>query len=546
MAGRTTPIPRVEGWTMDRAGLFHRLRAALRSCQLYPREGRARAEAIAGLHAALEGLLADRAAVRLAFLEDGVWIHGEPVPGGGKDDSLGPSIFGCGIREIHFLAGVERVELERFLEPLGRALLGSLNPLDEDLSLLLWEAELPHICYLLFEEPAEEPEVAPAAETSEGAYALEEYLDPDQDAGEGDVATALRPLGEAARLEILAKHRLAETEGSWKFGRLQIELLRSESSPETCAELAGHFRDYLNARLEAGAFHLLQRLWEALPVEAPAAPATEAFHRLRGWFSDPGVTRRALRPPFPAGDDLRSAVRLLESAPSAFVPDLLALAHAKDCAAPAELVAACLVSLARDPAALVRCLRDPRLPVRKAALEAEVTDIEGILALRALQGDPDPAWRRLVIRALGRSTRKERIPGLVQALGDLDATVRIEAAETLAARVGRPALEPLLQVMVSRGFEHRGDGEQAAIYRAAARAAPREVLPVLAEVAERSRFFLAARHRRRAIVAARVLAELGEEAHEYLVQRWGRKRRDLLRRVQLMRTGRDLRERRAA
>jgi hypothetical protein len=502
---------------------------------------------VAGLHAALEQALTRRPSVRLAFLEDGVWIDGELLePAGASEDGLGRAIFRCGIREIHFLAGVQRQELDQFLEPLGRALQGALNPLDEDLSVLLWEAELPHVCYLLFEEPQEEPSDAAPVETLEPACQVDEYADSDLDVGAGDPAAALRPLSEAARLEIMAGYRREETETTGKFGRLQIELLRAESSPEQCGVLAGHLREHLDALLAAGAFRHLQRLWESLPQEAPSAPATEAFRRLRSWFTSPALTRRTLQAPFPGGADLPSAVRLLESAPAAYVPDLVELAHVADPAVPAELVAACHCSLARDPSAHSRCLRDPRPVVRRTALDVEVADVDGVLALRALLGEPDPNFRKLVVRALGRATRKERIAGLVQGLNDADASVRVEAAETLAERVGRPALESLLQVLISRGFEQRSEDEQTAVFRAAALTAPREILPILAEVAERNRFFMPVRHRRRAAVALRVLVELGDEAQDYLARRWCRRRRDLLRRAHLLRHGRGAQGRKAA
>ena len=203
-----------------------------------------------------------------------------------------------------------------------------------------------------------------------------------------------------------------------------------------------------------------------------------------------------------------------------------------------------------DRGALLAALAHPERSIQWFAMECALdAGPEAQRRLRELARDGDLETRCRAIQVLRSSLEPSTLALLSGALHDPESLVRIAAAEGLAGQGGTRALEPLLRVLVGKEFEKRGAEERRSFFVAAGRAAPREVLPVLARLAEQRGFLGRGEQAERADCALAALVDLRNEATPYLRERWGTKRRDLWRRFDALLAARgeiNLRPRRAA
>ncbi len=525
--------------TASLLGLFRHFRRALRGFQFYPADSPVREQAAAEFHQALEAVLLERpAGVSISFLEDGAWIEGCPLssdPSAGRDGDAGSfarQAFETGIRELRFLPGTTLPELVRLLDPVARALLGHLNPVDEDLSVLLWEADLGHIGYCLYEEP--EPSHSPvegAEEEAGGGPLLDPYVDRDLPIGGEVPAAHFTRLGEDERMALVAGYRKEEDEEiPRKSGRMLLALLRGETEPATCERFRCILIEYLDALASAHRFATISDLaGKVEPGGAAISAAADALAEVGQWFRRPERIYEALGAGEARPADAEAALRIVVGAPAEMVPELLARANDGGTGALASRDGL-LARLPSEPAVLLACLNDARPEVRVAALDRFTPVPEAVRPLREILRDPDPAMRRRGASCLARVPGRAGLPGLHDALSDTDESVRIAAAEALGHRGGAQSLEPLLRVVTGHDFGRRSEAEHRAFLLAAGRAAPLEVWPILARIAERRSFWSRAAKRSTRDAALFALARMGPEVYRLLSERWVRKA-ELLARV---------------
>jgi hypothetical protein len=522
---------------MDRNGLLRLWRQVLRTCQLYPTGSPVRLQAAERFCAALPTFSADAAeGISLAFLEDGIWVCGEQA--GDEEDRapLARQLYNLGLREIRFLPGAEPAEILRLCDPLALALLGRLNPVDEDLSVLLWEADLPHVLYFMYEEPLEDrlpaPEAGPEPDPKEHP-AMEEYL-----AGETAATPPARPAwtglpGEDERAQLLVGYlREKENENPAKAGRLLGLLLSRESDSRQCELFEHCLADHLRALLAQGRLTLLESLRPVLsPRSAATGPANAALARLAQWMNSEEFQLQAAAGRPAREEDRAAQSSLVRGVAAAVVPELLARRLNGEGAPSDEGTALLEERLRRESAVQLACLQDRRLPVRRLALEVGHFGGEGIRSLQELLAESDPAIRILAVAALGRVPGPAPVPFLGPALCDREESVRLAATQALAAHGGPQALQALLRTLASRDFHRRTRQERIALYASCARAAPGEMRPFLFRLAERRGLWLSPRAREEAALALEALALLSRDGGSDLQARWGRHRPDLLRRI---------------
>jgi hypothetical protein len=177
--------------------------------------------------------------------------------------------------------------------------------------------------------------------------------------------------------------------------------------------------------------------------------------------------------------------------------------------------------LAADHALQLLALADGTRPaLRRVALDRIVPREEDLRYLRELQKHAEPEWRLLAVVAMARGGGCAPVAGLADALDDPIPEIRMAAAEALGRRGGHSALEPLLRLVASRGFEKLSVEERCCILLAAGRAAPREVWPVLARLVERRRLHLPRRRAWPPDPALEALARLPEPVPTLLRDRW--------------------------
>ena len=512
--------------------VYRFFRRALRAYQLYPCSSPVRLEAASSFHAELCGLFPQSPdGVSLLFLEDGVSVDGRQVEAFGVEDAgmgAGGDLFNLGVRELRFLIGLSAQELDRFLDPLARAVQGQLNPVDEDLSVLLWEADLPHVWYLLYEERSDGGEERPDPEELTVGPLLTEYLDASADAPSADPGFWVRRLSDEERRRVVAAYRREwEEEVPAKYLRLLLEILRTESRSDESAVLRRTLEQQLEAEASGGRFSVLRRVAERLELEPGATPgAAWALNELAAWFVSPSCLTLLLGV-LPARDVDADAVRaFLARMPATLLPEGLAACLESSEQLSPVASAALLGRFEGDPELQSICLRDSRALLRRAALQRVAPAGDDLRRVREIQRDRDPELRVAAIAALARSPQPP-LAALADSLYDVDGRVRVAAANAVGALGGRAGLEALLRLMASTGFEERDSRERTAVYAAAGQLAPREVWPILARLAERRRGAWFARRSPVGDPAIEALAQLELPIVRLARERW-RRRPDLL------------------
>lgn len=629
---------------MDPTLLYRLFRQAVRACQLYPADSPVPAEAIARLGSALRTAVPEEG-LPLAFLDDGTYLDGRllPIEADEAGTPLGRKLYELGLGELRFLPGLPDVELTRLLHLVQRATAGLLNPVDEDLSVLLWESDLPHVAYWLYDDSAwideemnrvPDPlletspfpyiELARAQEGTEaersgfissadqvlligaeewnrlpGAWErngensaphpfeglpLSDYLDSELQITRGDGGAWPALLTDEERLQILTsfRHEVAE-EIPWKYGRILIECLRAELDLEESKRIHAAAEQYLRALIDGNRWILVSRLFQTLrPDDADSKDATRALGELAAIPQRPEVARSAgefaesVDRESGESDSAGSAWTLGGRSPGAEPPpksgpyfgrrraDRHALRDAAlsiFAAGPLEVLQegvrlavtgvwrspavrdALEARLASHPPFLRACLRDPHAEVRLFALEhLTQVDAETARLLRDFARAPEPSLRAAALRALAQAQRAAAAPLLAEALQDPTSLVRLCAAECLAEVGGPAALEPLLRTVVARDFDARPRDERVRLLVAAGQAAPQDVFPVLARLAEQKRFLPWRRLGEKASVALEALVHLGDPARAFAAERWQKRRADLWRSLETLRAAEALKQ----
>lgn len=572
---------------MDASHFYRLFRQACQTHQLYPPESPVRVESASRLSRALADS-AQPEGVSVVFLDECAFVDGQPVPGG--LDEVGPPlwrrIFELGVGELRFLPGLDEKELSRLLDLLARAQQGLLNPVDEDLSVLLWESELAHVSYWLYEddswlnddlaqtgagvgdefqtliEAAERDEQAvsenrlflsaadavlniasdegpssTAGETRSVPYRgmpLNEYLDEELTIASDLPTGAYARLSEGERIAILSAFRREVTDVvPWKYGRLLVEVLRLETDPLESTRIEQLLMQYIEVLLEAERFELLAKLAREFKPRREGALVPPAVARAAARLNQSAVLsaagRFALDPRSAAQpSELDGAFALLNDAP---IEPLLDLKVGAEPSASGRLDSLLRRRLTTETEALLKGLEHPERAIRWFAMECAVeSGPEAHRRLRELARDGEAETRCRAVQVLKNSQEPSTLALLSGALHDPEPVVRIAAAEALADQGGARALEPLLRVLVGKEFDKRAPDERRLFFVAAGRAAPREVLPVLARLAEQRGFLGRGDQAERADCALAALVDLRTEATPYLRERWGTKRRDLWRR----------------
>ena len=518
---------------MEPTVFFRLLRGALRSVQLYPADSPVVRRAAAAFHRAVAELASGRPeGVSVCFLDDGSYLDGRPAralaPG---DDAGSPGdVYAAGLRELRFLDEVTVEEVESLLRPLSRALLGQLNPVDEDLSLQLWEADLPHIAYLLYEGPAPiEPEVSEEVTVEQQDPGIEAFLAEGSPFPGGSPSASGLRLAEDERMRILTAFRCEEeSDLPFKFGRLLLDILRSEPAEGDTALTAEALRDHLQALQRQGRVLVLRRLRERVEPGLAASPAaSRALTEIQAFFCDPALMTGLLTAQGYRAEDRAAAVLLAGEVPAETALALLVLLDDEPEALDPAVAESLRTRLAADHALQLLALAGGSRPaLRRIALERIVPCAEDLRHLRELRKHAEPEWRLLAVAAMARGGGSDPVAGLADALDDPMPEIRMAAAEALGRRGGHSALEPLLRLVAARGFDQRSVEERCCILLAAGRAAPREVWPVLARLVERRRFGRPRRWAWTGEPALEALARLPEPVPTLLRDRW-RDRPDL-------------------
>jgi hypothetical protein len=525
--------------------------AALKAVGFYPPANPVRESMVQAFLAVLR----DDGEISLSLGQEAVRVGDQAVLHRGDELwDLFMRLFEAGLRDLTFLPETTAGELQELLSLLACTARGELNPTDEDLSVLLWEMDLPSIAYRVIDAAEETPpmpmmdEEAPpgaAAEDPaawEGIHPLERYLASAGGLEETDLdPRTLQVDGEdVARLARLAKQEAHQLRP--KLIMVLLELLLVGLAPEEFDRVIALVRGHALDLLQMGRFSfyrlMLRRLRER--AEEVAGDQGERLTALIGELTGPETATRALAAlGAERCDDAQVATALLaELQPPGLAVLLDALAG--DIKAAEEDDRWRVAGAALRQAALEgpeRLVGDPALLTEQHlhALARLIPTGQSGERARHWSQSLSTLWAhgaagvRAGALSLLAAVRPPDLERLLQlGLGDEDSLVRQTAAGLYSEALGAKALQPLLQILLSHGFEQRPYEEQTAFYEALSSASPDEVFPLL-EKTVRRRDWLAPRHWRvQKACALRALGSVPIEKAGALLMRYRSARDPLL------------------
>ncbi len=541
--GAPAPGPEAAGPGPE-ASFFAAFVAALKAVGFYPPGNPVRDRQVLGL---LQQIRSAEGEVAIALRQDEVQVAGEVVMVRGEEGwDIPVRFFEAGMRDLTFLPQATNAELQTLLELLARTVRGELNPTDEDLSVLLWEMDLPSVAYRVIDAAEEaaavseiEGETPPGGaaddeEAWEGIHPLERYLASAGGLEETDLepATLLADPEELARLRNQAKQEAHHLRP--KLVMVLLELLLVGLAPAEFERVVMLLRGYALDLLQVGRFAFFGRVMQRLRERAEELKGEEA-RTLATVIADLSGAEAAARVlgAFEAQrcDDEQAAIAFLtELTPPGLrvLLDALAASLERDAGdvrwrvAGAALRGAATHSpehVVGDPTSLtenhLRALAQ-LLPTGQAPERARFWS----QSLSPLWNSGEPGLRAGALRLLAvvRPPDLERL--LQLGLSDESSAVRQTAAELYSGVFGARALQPLLHLLLSHGFEQRSFEEQTAFYEALTRSTPEEVFPLL-EKTVRRRDWLARKHWRvQKACALRALGHVSIEKAGGLLMRY--------------------------
>ncbi len=512
------------------ARAFAEFQAALKAVAFYPEGNPVRERMLETLIDTLISFPSGERGVQLTVRSDQVQWSGITVLRRG-DDGWDPMVrlFEAGLRQLGFLPDVSRPEAERLLELLTRTVRGELNPTDEDLSVMLWEMDLPSITYRvidtledtlplqalpeLVEEDREEEVELPGqgrddTQLWEGMHPLERYL---ASAGGLDTTDLNARTFQAEEGELSSLCKLVKQEGRQirtKMVKVLGEILLLDLSPSESERILKLIRQYTLDLLREGRFdtfvHVIRRFRErSADLSGPLATALE---QMSEDLSGAEAARRTL-------DALETSVCGNEKLVIAFLSELRppGLRIVLDAVASAIEVDESGRAMSSIPAqAMGRAMQHRahlllgqpnRLSARDLKALAKFMSPqftadqaeEWSRQLASLHSSPEADIRVAVLEFLTACRAPNLEKRLLRSLEDDDGQVRLTAAQILSETYGARALQPLLQTLLAKDFDKRDFEEQAALYEAMACSSPGEVFPLLERTVSR-RDWLAPRH----------------------------------------------------
>ncbi|TMQ66948.1 MAG: hypothetical protein E6K77_00725, partial [Candidatus Eisenbacteria bacterium] len=464
-----------------------------------------------------------------------------------REESLAFRFFTDGVRQITFREGLEPQELRGVLEVLKKATDASQG--QDDVVTLLWERDFRHIEYVHISiEDLMDGSTSQGYEPDEGAVEgggipwPSRAETPEEDApvavpGESilersDDWSPKAPITPSWDETVGVQFTLSESESQQMTDAIRVEeerpllnevleivaaILTSEEEPTSFLESASAFQKFIELALEEGdlarANHLLSRL------RTIAAKKSETHSELRGLAEQ--VIREIGRPSFlgqfapilNAHPDLDPGLLtnfLVQIGPTSAgaVCDLLGqVNHMKHRRALCEALA---ISCKDDVDVLISRLGDSRWYVIR-----NVVYVLGRIAHQGVERALDRALhhedvrvRKEAVRALGNIESPTSRAFLVSAFRDIDASVRIQAALTLAQKRDDRAAQSIWGAIQAPEFVRRDQNERRVFFEAVGKSGSDPFVPRLHEMLTRGGIFRGGNEEER-MNAALALAWLG-------------------------------------
>lgn len=477
--------------------LFTVLGKALRAFQLYDENNPVRQRFVESLRQAFVQLWQEVDRMTLSVEEDRILLGAEAVyTSENRGDSLAFIFFKDGVREITFLPGLERDELNRFLGVLQRA--RKLLPEGDDLLTVLWEEDLQFFQYQYVDFLAEGVDL-PVPGGGNSQQELQNVLEGEIESEEEEQA---KP-GEAAQEQAAPAKTVNKDDFNptlYSLDPREMQVLKVELAKELNRDLRDDVLSALFDRLEEPSNP--QRQSEILDALATLLPnflsrgaltaATRVLEELRKLESVQGVfdeerlaeSRGILdrvSAPEAIGELIQSlydgSIRASPQQLAAFLRFLRAgalspLLRASETVDHKELQTVLRASVKgiaeRNRGAVVRLLeeKDPVIASGAARLAGDMQISEAGPSLAGLLAHPNPSVRLAAVEAAVSLKASIAAGALQDTLDDPEREVRIAAARALGLLKYAPAARRLKDILDSKEIRQADITEKVAVFEA--------------------------------------------------------------------------------
>ncbi|HEX7878251.1 MAG TPA: HEAT repeat domain-containing protein [Candidatus Eisenbacteria bacterium] len=487
------------------------LAKAVKAARMYPANNPIYARFQTDLSERTANCLAEYSGIRLVVGQNRLFSQGECVyESGDPEDNLARLFFRDGIRELTFHGGIDRAEMGRFLDMVRAA---ATRESTEDLVTQLWDDSLPHITYIAIDDILDQ-ELGQEPVPAEFGSDFMNYVDFEMDFAELDDDT----VPEAAREEAVTRagelHRQLMESGDRQILSLtatEEEQLRPEVEEEDASSLVLRVLDTFFDVIEQDndpatrgvIFAVLEKALETLVAQRQWQAAGHILHAvgdvmvrredlvlmhreainsiLRASTDAPrceALAEALNRTTSTAGESEETYLSAIQ--PGA-VPALCELLGTVESRRGRMMVVNTLTRIGQGNLdVLVGYLRDERwFVVRNILLVlGRMKASVAVKHIRPLVTHEDLNVRREALAALSQIGEGEALDALLALLRDSDPRIRVSAARSLA-RLGKRAVNPLLQIILARDFEARPLEERRGFFESLGRTNSPDVLPLL-------------------------------------------------------------------
>ncbi len=509
------PRPRAPGQASETVAELRSIVEAIRSlskavkaARMYPSNNPVYQRALTDVVEKMGTTFQEHGVIRLVVGQNRLYFQGETVyENTDNEDSLSRLFFRDGIREISFHIGFDREEMNTFLEMVRSAF--SREAVD-DLVTQLWGDALPHVTYTAIDDMLDQDLVETDVPAEFGSDFMN-YVDFEMDFAEEDSGPeparedALAAAGEMHKQLLREKGRDILRIEEADIERLRPEVV-DEDVPGLIERVLDTFFDVLDQEKDAaarnvilgvvenalvslviqdetrGACHILKSMAEMRDRRPDLVQQhREQFDSLMRAASDLARLDRIVEILEEGGRGTRDAESYLAYLPAETIPSLCELLGTVESRRAREALCRALVGHGREAVdRLIPFLSDSRWFLVRNILSVlgQMKAAVAVRHIKPLVTHEDLRVRREALTALSLIGEGEAMEALLSLVRDPDPRMRTTAAASLA-RLGRVAVNPLLQIVLAKDFESRSMEEKRGFFEALGRTNDTELLPYL-------------------------------------------------------------------
>lgn len=470
------------------------------------------------------------------ILFDSVPVYTNPE----KEDNLALFFFKDGLRELTFLKGLHREEIEEFLKII--ALDFDREAVDDDIVTLLWERDFQNIKYIADEEFLTEDESyeEKAAEVVKGrSAATDEIMKAYTDAFLAEDINGVSIVNLTDKdLQALVKEMENDQEGKLeKILDILVEMLHHVENQNELEDIYLFIRNTMAYSLKQGdisAFvHVLSALKTLREKEGLSESIKTRVHLLLSLINSEEMINLVgdIFDTNPEIDEemLLEYKELLDK--TAIGPLISVLGRLKSIHGRKKVIMLLVDLGKKDIQTLAKGLYDSRWYVVRNILYIlrQIGDKKAVEYLIDTVRHPDSRVRREAIKAIGELKNPLALQLLKDCLNDYDSNIRKTAVRALGNFGSETAKRIIIEKMVDRDFLSRDFDEKKEFYEALSKWNDDEIRDFLLRILKKRVFFKKARHVENKACAAYCLGFIGKREDLSVLERLRDSKDNLLR-----------------